>query len=64
MSHWNQVINVEPSCIFYFSSSLNIAPGSQTSKAGKDTFEDKFCTRNARLLHLKMYTTDATVQCN
>ena len=64
MSHWNQVINIEPSCIFYFSSSLNIAPGSQTSKASKGTCEDKFCTCNARLLHLKMYTTDATVQCN
>ena len=64
MSHWNQVINVEPSCIFYFSSSLNIAPGSQTSKARKDTCEDKFCIRNARLLHIKMNTTDATGQCN
>ena len=60
MPHWNQVINVEPSCIFYFSSSLSIALGSQTSKAGKDTCEDKFCTCNARLLDLKMYTTDAT----
>lgn len=38
ISSLNQVINVEPSYIFYFSSLMDLAPGCQTSKHNAISF--------------------------